>query len=145
MKRDHNKPKRSLAFHMFMDEFRKQYTEKCLAIRPVSIVKAGGDKWKSLSAAEKAPYVAKLEERMAEYHMNMQTYERKAAKEAFAIFASLKNKTADAAAAEEDESEDSSSVASDDLFLKESKVVIELLHSACSRCDLIHFKQLCAF
>lgn len=77
MKRNRNKPERPCAFLMFMDEFKKQYTEKHPAIRRLTIiVKAGSDKWLSMSAAEKAPYVAKTEERMAEYHMNMQTYER---------------------------------------------------------------------
>ncbi|XP_048128248.1 high mobility group B protein 3-like isoform X2 [Rhodamnia argentea] len=71
-----NKPKRpSSAFFIFMEEFRKQYKQKHPQIKSVAAVgKAGGDKWKSLSDAEKAPYVAKADERKAEYEKNMKAY-----------------------------------------------------------------------
>ncbi|KAA8545328.1 hypothetical protein F0562_020112 [Nyssa sinensis] len=55
--KDPNKPKRpASAFFVFMEEFRKQYKEKHADNKFVSVVgKAGGDKWKSLSEAEKVP------------------------------------------------------------------------------------------
>ncbi|KAL7166690.1 hypothetical protein ACSBR2_037370 [Camellia fascicularis] len=39
--------------------------------------KAGGDKWKSLSEAEKAPYVAKAEKRKTEYNKTLEAYNKK--------------------------------------------------------------------
>ncbi|WP_353804821.1 HMG-box domain-containing protein, partial [Acinetobacter baumannii] len=59
--KDPNKPKRPpSAFFVFMEEFRKSFKEKNPNNKSVSVVgKAAGDKWKSLSEAEKAPYVAK--------------------------------------------------------------------------------------
>ncbi|KAF5956290.1 hypothetical protein HYC85_003515 [Camellia sinensis] len=65
-----NKPKRpASAFFVFMEEFRKTYKEKHPNNKSVATVgKAGGDKWKSLSEAEKAPYVAKAEKRKTEYN-----------------------------------------------------------------------------
>ncbi|KAJ9703920.1 hypothetical protein PVL29_005270 [Vitis rotundifolia] len=79
--KDPNKPKRpASAFFVFMEEFRKQYKEKHPANKSVSVVgKAGGDKWKSLSEAEKAPYVAKAEKRKTEYNKSMQAYNKRMA------------------------------------------------------------------
>ncbi|KAK1428885.1 hypothetical protein QVD17_17725 [Tagetes erecta] len=39
--------------------------------------KAGSDKWKSMSAAEKAPYVAKAENRKSEYDKTLKAYDKK--------------------------------------------------------------------
>ncbi|THG03296.1 hypothetical protein TEA_023227 [Camellia sinensis var. sinensis] len=50
--------------------------------RPASaffVGKAGGDKWKSLSDAEKAPYVAKVEKRKTEYNKTLEAYNKKMA------------------------------------------------------------------
>ena len=79
--KDPNKPKRpASAFFLFMEEFRKQYKEKHPNNKSVAVVgKAGGDKWKSLSEAEKAPYVAKAEKRKTEYNKNMEAYNRREA------------------------------------------------------------------
>ncbi|CBI40727.3 hypothetical protein VitviT2T_026907 [Vitis vinifera] len=79
--KDPNKPKRpASAFFVFMEEFRKQYKEKHPSNKSVSVVgKAGGDKWKSMSEAEKAPYVAKAEKRKVEYEKNMKAYNKKQA------------------------------------------------------------------
>ncbi|KAJ4963792.1 hypothetical protein NE237_023731 [Protea cynaroides] len=79
--KDPNKPKRpASAFFVFMEEFRTQYKEKHPNNKAVSVVgKAGGDKWKSMSDAEKAPYVAKAEKRKIEYNKNMQAYNKKQA------------------------------------------------------------------
>ena len=77
--KDPNKPKRpASAFFVFMEEFRKQFKEKNPHNKSVSVVgKAGGDKWKSLSEAEKAPYVAKAAKRKTEYNKNMAAYNKK--------------------------------------------------------------------
>ncbi|CAK9156307.1 unnamed protein product [Ilex paraguariensis] len=79
--KDPNKPKRpASAFFVFMEEFRKQFKEKHPNNKSVSVVgKAGGDKWKSMSEAEKAPYAAKAEKRKAEYEKNMRAYNKKIA------------------------------------------------------------------
>ncbi|XP_043709442.1 HMG1/2-like protein [Telopea speciosissima] len=79
--KDPNKPKRpASAFFVFMEEFRKTFKEKHPNNKSVSVVgKAGGDKWKSLSDAEKAPYVAKAEKRKVEYNKSMQAYNKKQA------------------------------------------------------------------
>ncbi|XP_073278031.1 HMG1/2-like protein [Primulina huaijiensis] len=77
--KDPNKPKRpASAFFVFMEDFRKQYKEKHPNNKSVATVgKAGGDKWKSLSEAEKAPFVAKAEKRKAEYEKTLQAYNKR--------------------------------------------------------------------
>ncbi|KAL1561490.1 HMG1/2-like protein [Salvia divinorum] len=79
--KDPNKPKRPpSAFFVFMEDFRKQYKEKHPTNKSVAAVgKAGGDKWKSLSEGEKAPYVAEAEKRKEAYERNMEAYNRKLA------------------------------------------------------------------
>ncbi|KAF3624358.1 High mobility group B protein 4 [Capsicum annuum] len=79
--KDPNKPKRPpSAFFVFMEEFRKSYKEKHPGNKSVAIVgKAGGDKWKQMSEAEKAPYQAKAEKRKADYQKNMDAYNKKLA------------------------------------------------------------------
>ncbi|GMQ10853.1 hypothetical protein CsSME_00053695 [Camellia sinensis var. sinensis] len=79
--KDPNKPKRpASAFFVFMEEFRKTYKEKHPNNKSVADVgKAGGDKWKSLSDAEKAPYVAKAEKRKTEYNKTLEAYNKKMA------------------------------------------------------------------
>ncbi|KZV22307.1 high mobility group-like [Dorcoceras hygrometricum] len=77
--KDPNKPKRpASAFFIFMEDFRKQFKEKHPNNKSVATVgKAGGDKWKSMSDAEKAPYVAKAEKRKGEYEKTLQAYNKK--------------------------------------------------------------------
>ncbi|KAG5530012.1 hypothetical protein RHGRI_030395 [Rhododendron griersonianum] len=79
--KDPNKPKRpASAFFVFMEEFRKTFKEKHPNNKSVAAVgKAGGDKWKSLSTAEKAPFVAKAEKRKTEYNKNIEAYNKKLA------------------------------------------------------------------
>ncbi|XWS24607.1 hypothetical protein CRYUN_Cryun28dG0117500 [Craigia yunnanensis] len=79
--KDPNKPKRpASAFFVFMEEFREQYKKDHPKNKSVAAVgKAGGDKWKSLSEAEKQPYVAKAEKRKVEYEKNMKAYNKKQA------------------------------------------------------------------
>ncbi|XP_051126519.1 HMG1/2-like protein [Andrographis paniculata] len=81
--KDPNKPKRPpSAFFVFMEDFRKQFKEMYPNNKSVAAVgKAGGDKWKSMSDEEKAPYVAKAEKRKEEYERKMEAYNRKLAGE----------------------------------------------------------------
>ncbi|XP_035540452.1 HMG1/2-like protein, partial [Juglans regia] len=74
--KDPNKPKRpASAFFVFMEEFRKHFNKDHPDNKSVSALgKAARAKWKSLSEAEKAPYVA-----MADYEKNMKAYNKKQA------------------------------------------------------------------
>ncbi|URE44886.1 HAUS augmin-like complex subunit [Musa troglodytarum] len=102
--KDPNKPKRPpSAFFVFMEEFRKSFKEKNPNNKSVSVVgKAGGDKWKSLSEAEKAPYVAKAAKLKTDYTKKIAAYN--------------KNQSGGGshAAADEDESDKSKSEVNDD-------------------------------
>ncbi|KAL2337762.1 hypothetical protein Fmac_012208 [Flemingia macrophylla] len=83
-KKDPNKPKRPpSAFFVFLEEFRKTFKAENPNVKAVSAVgKAGGEKWKSLSSAEKAPYEAKAAKRKVEYEKLMKAYEKKQANSA---------------------------------------------------------------
>ncbi|XP_047317642.1 HMG1/2-like protein isoform X3 [Impatiens glandulifera] len=62
------------------EDFRKQYKEKHPNNKSVAAVgKAAGDKWKSLSDAEKAPYISKAEKRKVDYNKSMDAYNKKLA------------------------------------------------------------------
>ncbi|KAL8526687.1 hypothetical protein ACS0TY_015769 [Phlomoides rotata] len=78
-KKDPNKPKRPpSAFFVFLEEFRKTFKKENPNVKAVSAVgKAGGEKWKSLSDAEKAPYEAKAAKRKQEYEKLMNAYNKK--------------------------------------------------------------------
>ncbi|XP_010253859.1 PREDICTED: high mobility group B protein 1-like isoform X1 [Nelumbo nucifera] len=78
-KKDPNKPKRPpSAFFVFLEEFRKTYKQDHPNVKAVSAVgKAGGEKWKSLSVAEKAPYEAKAAKKKSEYEKLMNAYNKK--------------------------------------------------------------------
>ncbi|XP_043725347.1 high mobility group B protein 1-like isoform X2 [Telopea speciosissima] len=78
-KKDPNKPKRpASAFFVFLEEFRKTYKQDHPNVKAVSAVgKAGGEKWKSLTEAEKAPYEAKAAKRKTEYEKLMSAYNKK--------------------------------------------------------------------
>ncbi|KAJ0513137.1 putative chromatin remodeling & transcriptional activation HMG family [Helianthus annuus] len=77
--KDPNKPKRPpSAFFVFLEEFRKTFKKENPNVKAVSAVgKAGGEKWKSLSAAEKAPYEAKAAKRKTDYEKLMTAYNKK--------------------------------------------------------------------
>ncbi|KAB5557784.1 hypothetical protein DKX38_008693 [Salix brachista] len=79
--KDPNKPKRpASAFFVFMEEFRELYKKEHPKNKSVAAVgKAGGDKWKSLSEAEKAPFVAKADKRKVEYEKKMKAYNKEQA------------------------------------------------------------------
>ncbi|XP_020100146.1 high mobility group B protein 1 [Ananas comosus] len=78
-KKDPNKPKRpASAFFVFLEEFRKIYKQEHPNVKAVSAVgKAGGEKWKSMSDAEKAPYEAKAAKRKTDYEKQMVAYNKK--------------------------------------------------------------------
>ena len=81
-KKDPNKPKRPpSAFFVFLEEFRKTFKAENPHVKAVSAVgKAGGEKWKSMSPAEKATYEAKAQKRKADYEKQMNAYNKKAGK-----------------------------------------------------------------
>ncbi|KAF1883835.1 hypothetical protein Lal_00038327 [Lupinus albus] len=83
-KKDPNKPKRPpSAFFVFLEEFRKTFKAENPNVKAVSAVgKAGGEKWKSLTKAEKAPYEAKAAKRKVEYEKLMNAYNKKQASSA---------------------------------------------------------------
>ena len=76
--KDPNKPKRApSAFFVFMEEFRKEFKEKNPKNKSVAAVgKAAGDRWKSLSDADKAPYVAKANKLKGEYNKAIAAYNK---------------------------------------------------------------------
>ncbi|XP_065872511.1 high mobility group B protein 1-like [Euphorbia lathyris] len=78
-KKDPNKPKRPpSAFFVFLEEFRKVYKEEHPNVKAVSAVgKAGGEKWKSMSKAEKVPYETKAAKRKLDYEKLMTAYNKK--------------------------------------------------------------------
>ncbi|KAM0046924.1 putative chromatin remodeling & transcriptional activation HMG family [Helianthus debilis subsp. tardiflorus] len=82
--KDPNKPKRPpSAFFVFLEEFRVTFKKENPNVKAVSAVgKAGGEKWKSMSAAEKAPYEAKAAKRKTEYEKVLKAYNKKQESEA---------------------------------------------------------------
>ncbi|PON51169.1 High mobility group box domain containing protein [Parasponia andersonii] len=78
-KKDPNKPKRPpSAFFVFLEEFRKEFKKDNPNVKAVSAVgKAGGERWKSLTEAEKAPYEAKAAKRKTEYEKQLRAYNKK--------------------------------------------------------------------
>ncbi|KAG6722291.1 hypothetical protein I3842_03G153400 [Carya illinoinensis] len=101
-KKDSDAPKRpSSAFFIFMEDFRKSFKEnypdqKSGPARPnrnflfgddvkfvilryinVQVGKAGGEKWKSMSDADKAPYAEKALKRKADYEKAVRAYKTK--------------------------------------------------------------------
>ncbi|GAA0165348.1 hypothetical protein Leryth_013008 [Lithospermum erythrorhizon] len=109
--KDPNKPKRPpSAFFVFMEDFRQEYKDKHPNNKSVSVVcKAGGEKWKSLTDDEKAPFIAKADKRKADYEKTIQAYNRKLAGEAEVESDKSKSEVEDDGedgSGEEDEDED---------------------------------------
>ncbi|KAJ0254339.1 High mobility group B protein 4 [Hirschfeldia incana] len=79
--KDPNKPKRPpSAFFVFLDDFRREFKEANPNNKSVAAVgKAAGEKWKSMSDEDKAPYASKAETRKSEYNKSMQQYNMKLA------------------------------------------------------------------
>ncbi|KAM0827016.1 hypothetical protein ACQ4PT_068472 [Festuca glaucescens] len=101
--KDPNKPKRApSAFFVFMDEFRKEFKEKNPKNKSVAAVgKAAGERWKSLSESDKAPYVAKANKLKGEYNKAIAAYNKGES-------AAATTKKAAPAAKDEDEDEEES-------------------------------------
>ncbi|WCJ28070.1 high mobility group B2 [Euphorbia peplus] len=78
-KQDPDKPKRpASAFFVFLEEFRITFKKENPDMGAVAAVgKAGGEKWRSLTPAEKAPYEAKAAKRKEEYGKQMNAYNKK--------------------------------------------------------------------
>nr|GMD67467.1 HMG1/2-like protein [Ipomoea batatas] len=77
--KDPNKPKRPPnSFFLFKEEFKKTYKKHpFLKIQNTAVCRISIDaseKWKCMLKSEKAPYIAKAEEMMAEYKEKMQAY-----------------------------------------------------------------------
>lgn len=79
VKKDPNQPKRPpTAFFVFLEEFRQTFKQKHPEVKGVAAVgKACGDKWKEMSEAEKAPYLAKAAQKKADYDVTMTAYKKK--------------------------------------------------------------------
>nr|GME09023.1 HMG1/2-like protein [Ipomoea batatas]GME09024.1 HMG1/2-like protein [Ipomoea batatas] len=72
--KDPNKPKRlPSAFFVFMEQFRKEYKEKHPKDKSVATV-----------GKEKAPYIAKAEQRKEDYNRQMEAYDKKIEEECLA-------------------------------------------------------------
>eukprot|EP00250_Pteridium_aquilinum_P033800 c6328_g1_i1 orf=252-647(+) len=78
-KKDPNKPKRPpTPFFIYLEEFRKIFKEEHPDVKGVSeVARACGEKWKVMSAQEKAPYEAKGVQRRAEYEKTLAAYNKK--------------------------------------------------------------------
>ncbi|XP_051200283.1 DNA-binding protein MNB1B-like isoform X2 [Lolium perenne] len=102
--KDPNKPKRApSAFFVFMDEFRKEFKEKNPKNKSVAAVgKAAGERWKSLSESDKAPYVAKANKLKGDYNKAIAAYNKGESA------AAATKKAAPAAAKDEDDDEEES-------------------------------------
>ncbi|KAM0883653.1 hypothetical protein ACQ4PT_031496 [Festuca glaucescens] len=102
--KDPNKPKRApSAFFVFMDEFRKEFKEKNPKNKSVAAVgKAAGERWKSLSESDKAPYVAKANKLKGEYNKAIAAYNKGESA------AAATKKAAPPAAKDEDDDEEES-------------------------------------
>lgn len=77
--KDPNAPKRPpTAFFIFLNEFRKSFKEEHPDVKGVTMVgKAGGEKWKDMSEAEKQPYVSKAAAKKSEYDKTLAAYKQK--------------------------------------------------------------------
>ncbi|PWA92530.1 high mobility group [Artemisia annua] len=65
-------------FFLSREGFRKQFKEENPTNNSVAAVgKAGGAKWKAMSDAEKAPFVAKAEQRKKDYDKTLAAYNKK--------------------------------------------------------------------
>ncbi|XP_039007817.1 high mobility group B protein 1-like [Hibiscus syriacus] len=77
--KDPNKPKRPpSAFFVFLAEFRTTFKKENPDVKAVSAVgRAAGEKWKSMSEEDKAPYEAKAQKRKGDYEKQMKDYHKK--------------------------------------------------------------------
>ncbi|CAM6032528.1 unnamed protein product [Sphagnum compactum] len=77
--KDPNAPKRPpTAFFLFLNEFRKSFKEEHPDVKGVTMVgKAGGEKWKDMTDAEKLPYINKATQKKTEYVKTLAAYKKK--------------------------------------------------------------------
>ncbi|XP_024364949.1 non-histone chromosomal protein 6 [Physcomitrium patens] len=77
--KDPNAPKRpATAFFIFLNEFREVFKKENPNVKGVAAVgKAGGEKWKSMSEAEKQPYMQKAVQKKSEYDKTLSAYNKK--------------------------------------------------------------------
>ncbi|KAE8728545.1 HMG1/2-like protein [Hibiscus syriacus] len=76
--KDPNKPKRPPSAFVFLAEFRTTFKKENPNVKAVSAVgKAAGEKWKSMSEEDKAPYEAKAQKRKGDYEKQMKDYNKK--------------------------------------------------------------------
>ena len=77
--KDPNKPKRAPStFFVFLEEFKKEFKELHPENKSVATIrKAAGEKWKAMSEAYKAPYVAKSNKRKADLEKATSLSEKK--------------------------------------------------------------------
>ncbi|KAH7857428.1 hypothetical protein Vadar_012586 [Vaccinium darrowii] len=77
---DPNKPKKPFRAHFwFLQEFRKKFEERYPNASSDAVGHAAGEEWTSMTEAEKAPYVEIAEKKMAEYHKNLEAYNKRLA------------------------------------------------------------------
>ncbi|PRD32913.1 UNVERIFIED_CONTAM: High mobility group-T protein [Trichonephila clavipes] len=75
--RDANKPKRpGTAFMIFMADFRKEMAGKEPEGGVAAMAKLGGERWRSMSDEDKAPYVEQQLEAKLRYEHSMEEYRR---------------------------------------------------------------------
>jgi len=74
--KDADMPKRPpSAYFIFMETFRKQFKEENPDVKGVTAsAKAGGERWLQLTEEEKAPYIAEVIVRKAQYEKAMAAY-----------------------------------------------------------------------
>ncbi|XP_058192479.1 HMG1/2-like protein isoform X2 [Rhododendron vialii] len=75
---DPNKPKKPSPA-LFCQEFTKTYKEKHPNASDDAVGHACGGAWTSMNKAAKAPYVQIAEKKMAEYHKNLEAYNKRLA------------------------------------------------------------------
>jgi len=77
--KDPNVPKRpQTAFFIFLNDFRMTFKEEHPDVKGVAAVgKAGGERWKSMSEADKQPFVTKAAQKKAEYDRIIASYKQK--------------------------------------------------------------------
>jgi len=77
--KDPNAPKRpQTAFFIFLNEFRQEFKKDHPDVKGVAAVgKAGGERWKSMSEAEKQPFMTKAVQKKSEYDKTLASYKKK--------------------------------------------------------------------
>lgn len=106
--KDPNAPKRPpTAFFIFLNEFREVFKRENPNVKGVTAVgKAGGEKWKSMSEAEKQPFMTKAVQKKSEYDKTISAYNKKQDEDAEEVEAEESDKSKSEINDDEDEEED---------------------------------------